>query len=982
MKLFRLIFAGLVFFSLTVSSQIEHADAYFHSLDYHQALPLYLKAFKKKKNANNVELLVKIGDCYRFMKDYSNSATYYRLAIAKGTTDPDVFLHDGMILKSTGNYEEAEEQYKKCLSLRPGDLLAINGLLSCNEVKRWRLKPKEYDILNLKNINTAKSEFSPVLWKDRLVFVAERENDLINFSTYEFNGQPFLNVFSIPLDSNRGKKVTEFSKKLNTNYHDGPVCFSKDGNTIYYTRVKYHADRKNKEFVNRAKVYYSEMKGSTPKKELMLDFDSDEYSIAHPSLSDDGNRLFFSSDKPGGYGGFDIYMSVKTEGAWGNPINLGPDVNTLGNEEFPFYRGDSVLFFSSDGLPGFGGMDIFSAKEFSGKWILRRNEGVGINDITDDFGIFFLTDKTGYFSSDRPGGRGSDDIYEFSFVDKSTEVSGYVLTSMDTSQPAIDHKVILMDSSGNVVANTRTDKRGFFKFENLESSKNYMVLMDENDPGFSDYPRYYYADKYGKIMRITKEGEKSKFVFTYLPLRPNSLSELEAEDDITLAGNVVFNNGKLNPLGSVKLVLKDENGHFLDETVTTESGSFVFRKLPAGTNYVIEMYEEDVDLPSGGKITITNKEGKELKSIDRNEKGVFQLKILAQEKNFIEEMSADDKDLVMDLSGVALNPNKEILKGTKVFLLDELGNKIAETTTDADGSFVFKNLPSTKNYLISLDVDDPSLSQYDKLYIADKKGNIIRELHRLSDFKYHVLTFEKFTMAEMFVEDTWLVAEKVNTGKKDDKNSKNSKENTSVVKNEQTKESVVVKTKETKKDSVVVVKQKETKKDSVVVVKQKETNKDSVVVVKKKEIKNTTPQVPSTDCNSRQYTEPELTSGDSLISFETIYFSYEKYDFDEQSQKVLATVYQLLKTNKNYRIEIDAHSDSRGSDKINLWYSKIRAKNVASYFSSKGIPASRIVFRGNGELKLKNLCCDDSNCGEELHALNRRAELRVISSRK
>ena len=277
-------------------------------------------------------------------------------------------------------------------------------------------------------------------------------------------------------------------------------------------------------------------------------------------------------------------------------------------------------------------------------------------------------------------------------------------------------------------------------------------------------------------------------------------------------------------------------------------------------------------------------------------------------------------------------------------------------------------------------------------------------------------------MAEMYVEDTWLVAENINVVNKKGSN-KNPKENNTntkdqikqnnvvvkekevnmdsvaIVKKKETKKDsvVVVKQKEVKKDSVVVVMKKETKKDSVVVVKQKEVKKDSVVVVKKKEAKKDSvvvakqkenkkdisgPSSSSVDCKSRQYTEPELALGDSLVSFEIIYFSYEKYELDEKSRQILATAFDLLKKNKAYRIEIDAHSDSRGSDKINLWYSKVRAKNVANYFNSRGISATRITYRGNGELKLKNLCCDDSGCSEELHSLNRRAELRIILTKK
>jgi outer membrane protein OmpA-like peptidoglycan-associated protein/tetratricopeptide (TPR) repeat protein len=1031
----------LLLFVTRSFSQLEHADSYFHYMDYHQALPLYLKAMKKKKNAENIPLLVKIGDCYRFMKDYSNSARYYRMAIQKGTNDPDVFLHDGMILKSTGDYEEAEVQFNKCLELRPNDILALNGIRSCKEVKRWRTKPKEYDIINLSNINTIKSEFSPVIWKDQLIFVAERENDLINFSTYEFNGQPFLNVFASSLTDERGGKVTEFSRKLNTNFHDGPVCFSKDGNTIYYTRVKYHADRKNKEFVNRAKIYFSEMKGNDPKKEKMFSFDSDLYSIAHPSISADGNRLFFSSDKPGGFGGFDIYVSTKGESDWSEPVNLGPDVNTVGNEEFPFFRDDSVLFFSSDGLPGFGGLDIFSATEVDGKWILRRNEGIGINDITDDFGIFFVNNKTGFFSSDRAAGMGADDIYKFTFADKSQEVSGYILTALDTSNPAPEHKVLLLDSSGVVVAESRTDKKGFFKFENLDASKNYMVMMDENDPGFSDYPRYYYADKYGNLMKITKGNTKGNFVFTELPLRPNSLAELQAEDDFTLAGNVMLNNGNTNPLSNVKLVLKDDKGHVIDEVTTTETGAFVFRKLPAGTNYLIEMAGEDIDLPAGGKITITNKDGKELKTIEVDAKGKYELKILAQEKKFLEEMSADDKDLVMDLSGVALNPDKEILKGVKVFLLDELGNKIEETTTGPDGSFVFKNLPSNKNYLISMDVDDPSLSQYDKIYIADKKGNILRELQRLSEFKYHVLEYEKFTMAEMYVEDTWLVADgktnvvsnngkngqqnnsnKQGTNGKNDgqQNIKNTEDSVVVVKNNAVKKDSVVSVKNNavKKDSVVGVKNNAVKKDSVVGLKNNAVKKDSVVglknnavkkdsvVVKNNPIKKdsvvvkyngsktitkkdsilfvyTSKYTSSTDfpideCLARRYKEPEISPSDSVVDLAIVYFPYEKFSITDSASKVLNRLMQVAKSFKRYKIIIDAHADSRGSDDINLRFSKYRASKVASYFISKGIPGSRMIWRGNGEFQISNDCCNNVNCVEELHAQNRRAEVRIV----
>ncbi len=708
-----------------VIAQRKLGDKYFSSMEYKKAIAAYQKDVNRKKYSNDPTLASRIADSYRIIKDYSNSAKYYKLAIEKGSKNADDFLHYGMILKTIGNYEDAEKQYKKCLELRPGDVLALNGLRSCENIKKWKNKPKEYEVTNIEKINTDKSEFSPVLWNNQLVFVADRVNDLIDFSHNNYNDQPYLNVYAAELKNGVPQKTGPLSKKLNSNYHDGPVSFSKDGATIYYTRVANRISRK-KEFVNRAKIFIADFANGSLKNETDFPFNNDDYSVAHPSVSDDGQILFFSSDKPGGYGGMDIYFCKRGSSGWEAPVNLGPDINTSGNEEFPFIRRDGILFFSSDGLPGFGGLDVFSAYSLSGKWILRRNEGAKLNDVTDDFGVFFTNEKEGYFSSDRPGGSGSDDIYSFTFTNKSEPLEGFILTALDTASGAQDQKLILLDESGAKVAETRSDKKGYFKFENLEAEKSYLVKMDENDPAFSDYPRYYYADKDGNIMRATRRDDKNgKFIFNALPLRENSMSDIESDDDITLAGNVLYGD-KNTPVANTTLVIKDEKGHIIDQTTTNDLGSFAFRKLPPGNNYLIEIADTDSPVPPDARVIITNKNGKEVKVMRADSKGKFQVKVLAQETNFISEMNADDKDLAMDLSGIALSPDRKVLSGSKVYLLDEKGNKIAETTTNKDGSFIFKNLPSSKNYMISLDSNDPSLAVLDKIFFADKNGMVFK----------------------------------------------------------------------------------------------------------------------------------------------------------------------------------------------------------------------------------------------------------------
>ena len=994
-KVFKIVIV-VIFISFQiflVNAQVSKGDEYFKKMDYHKAIQYYKNALKKKKHENDPVFLARIGDCYRFMKDYSNAATYYRLAINKGSVDPDVFLHDGMILKSTGDFDEAEVQFNRCLQFRPGDYMAQVGILSCHEIKKWKNKPQEYEIENIKNINTNLSEFSPIIWKDKLVFTAERQNDLIDFTEYEYNGHPYLDVYTIRTD---GKKVfgkpSGISRKINSTMHEGPVSFSKDGNLIFFTRVSYEAKKGKKDFTNRAKIYSAEISAKKIRNIKELSFDSDDYSIAHPSVSEDGKTLFFTSDKSGGYGGYDIYCSKLSEaGTWGEPINLGPDVNTIGNEEFPYLRNDGILFFSSDGLPGFGGMDIFSAREISGKWILRRNEGVGLNDITDDFGVYFINEKEGFFTSDRAGGMGADDIYHFLFNDKSEAIEGFILNTLDTANPASQQKVYLIDSLGNVYSETRTDKKGYFKFNNLEAGKNYLVKMDEDDPTFSEYPRYYYADKYGNILTITKKTLQGKFVFSALKFRENTMSEIDAVDDIILAGNMFFPDSNNRPMSNKKLVVKDEKDHIIDEANTNTAGSFAFRKLPAGHNYIIEIVQEDTMLlPPGTKILVANKDGKEIKTIVTSGKAKFQLKILEREKDFMSTMTAEDKDVVMDLSGIAMNPDKVAIPGTKVYLLDESGNKIAEIVTDKNGQFVFKNLPSNKKYILSLDTDDPNLSEYEKVFIADKNGKVVRELHRLKQFQYHILSYEKVVLAEMYVDDSWLNEPIVSLDKKNtktdtlvsNKGKTDNKTQNNVENKKDTSKNVVVLKKDTTSNKAV------TKKDTIK--KELEVKKKIIkdTTVKKIVVKNEIPKKEKPvnkvvkDCSERLYVKPVMSATDTVIITEKIYFLYSSWYIQPKYIPVLNEFLLKLQSDPDLILLVNSHSDSRGGDAENQQISDIRGKAVLNYLVKKGADKSRIKVTSFGEMQLIEPCCDGNPCNEEMHALNRRAELELVKSKK
>jgi outer membrane protein OmpA-like peptidoglycan-associated protein len=268
-------------------------------------------------------------------------------------------------------------------------------------------------IRNANNINTEGLEFSPVLYENGLVFVSRNKNGLIDENT----GQTFFELFYSELDPNGiPAKAQNFSNELNSQLHEGPVTFNKKGNKIYFTRSNLdkgirRADKKGRVGLK----IYEAFRGDFDWENIVeLPFNDDEYSCMHPSLSADETKLFFSSNMPGGYGGMDLYFVEKFNDKWSKPINLGPDINTSRNEVFPFIHESGSLFFASDGHDGLGGLDIFMINVLGRRWGKVINLGQPFNSDKDDLGLILdIRGTQGYLTSNREGGKGSDDIYIF-----------------------------------------------------------------------------------------------------------------------------------------------------------------------------------------------------------------------------------------------------------------------------------------------------------------------------------------------------------------------------------------------------------------------------------------------------------------------------------------------------------------------------------------------------------------------------------------
>lgn len=895
-----------MFFALLVldsNAQNSQADKLYQRGAYYEAIPLYKRESKAKNETKRLKAFVKLGDCYKAINNFPEAENAYRKAFeVSGELPSDAYLRYAQVLKVNNNYEEAIEQYKNYLKLNPGDENVKRALKFCQNIKDFMNKPQEYEVKNVGTVNSPKSEFSPYVVNDKLMFIAERAQfDFVGFEKNEYNGEPFLNLYVSPLAGTDVKKEKPFSKSVNSQFHDGPGCVSADGSTLYFTRVSY-INKNN--FVNQSKIYMANGSMKSWKKVKPIELNSDDYSIAHPSISNDNSTLFFTSNMPGGFGGKDIWMCKREGEVWGTPVNLGPDINTTGDEMFPSIRKDGTLFFSSDGLPGIGGLDIYSAKEIQGKWIIERNEGLGLNSSADDFGITFLNDSMGYFSSNRAGGKGGDDIYSYVYRSRShVDVSGTVLLTENIMDKARGKKVLLMDEKGNVLDSMYTDGNGFFSFRNLDADKKYMTSIEETDPSLVGKARFYLATD-TTIQRVTAKYQGNRFVFKNLPVDPNALPELYTKDDLVFAGSLTH-SGK-QPLKNVKLKLVNEFGDVMEETTTNENGSFAFRNIPSDQNYVVSIEEGDIQLPEGTKVSLNNRVGKEIRSFYKT-KEKFVFRILASEKAVLNDMDAEDMNLYMGLYGYMYDQDKKPLSSIKIKVHQEDGSDEQEWVTSEAGKFSFRNLAADKNYIFEADENDPNLKGVNKIYIADAKGRVYKivELGKNGKFEFKILEADKFSLGEFVVNDPWL------------------------------------KVPELKKENV-----KPAKELKPVAVEEEGESELSITIV------------------------------------ENIYYPYGVWEIDENGKAVLDKAVDALKDYPKLIMEISSHTDSQSSAEFNLGLSNKRAQTAVDYIVSRGIDRKRLKAKGYGETRLLNRCGDGVECSDEEHRVNRRTEFKITKPTK
>ena len=411
----------------SVSHQTRLAATSFDNGEYFKSIAAYRKVYPKTKGRENkTAIQLKIAEALYKIGQYRQAESYFKSAIFKDPSDISTILRYAEVLRANGKYDEAIKNYQKFLTHQPKDERALNGITSCKTSKELAKNLTAYKIENLKEINSRWSDYAcvyPGLIETEIVFTSTREDATgrkKSSVTGEYNADIYRSVF------NAEKKKWDLPKRIdealmiNTVDEEGAPCFDKSGNTLYFTR-----SQTEKGVDAKVGIFESTLVSGSWGRAVKLSIGNDSLLAAHPSISKEGDKIYFVSNRPGGYGGNDIWMSEKTgENKWGEPRNLGPQINTAGNEMFPFIRDNGELYFSSDSHVGLGGLDIFKATQLEKNQWKVENMGAPINSTGDDFAIsFYPGEEKGFFSSYREGSRG-DDIYSFELPPKTYGIEG------------------------------------------------------------------------------------------------------------------------------------------------------------------------------------------------------------------------------------------------------------------------------------------------------------------------------------------------------------------------------------------------------------------------------------------------------------------------------------------------------------------------------------------------------------------------------
>lgn len=550
MKKYISIFLLFVSVSTFAQKSYDKADKLFDQMRYVEAAKMYEKGIDR--GDHSMEVLQKAGNSYYYNTNMEQANKWYDLLISKykNEVNPEYLFRFAHTLRGTGNYKSANKWMKAFAEASEKADKRIQDYAQKEQTLADVMAiPPAFELSSI-DINTIYSDFGPTYYGNKLVYSSAIDTSFYKKRRYHWNKQPFLNFYEGQINATETnvKRERLFSKSLKTQYHEATLAFTKDLKRVYFTRNNYNKNlKRDEEGVNHLKLYTAEIDDNVSSdwsNIQELPFNSDAYSVGHPTLSEDGKKLYFASDMPGSIGGTDLFVvNILDNNTYSEPKNLGPKINTSGREMFP-YISKNTLYFSSDGHLGIGGLDVFESKMSDTFFEEPKNLGLPLNSNLDDFGfIVNEINEQGFICSNRAGGKGDDDIYAFTRMtpeippkDVKTNIckqalKGYV-SNTRTGGRISDVTVALYNKQGLKLTQTQSKINGDYQFIfDLTCNERYEVRVEKT--GYNPNNKTFVTSS------ISAE--------TIVPLELETIDQLIVEDNGQLkikVGIIFFNTDK------------------------------------------------------------------------------------------------------------------------------------------------------------------------------------------------------------------------------------------------------------------------------------------------------------------------------------------------------------------------------------------------------------------------------------------------------
>ena len=512
MKNSILLYITISVFSFNIYSQkarVTAADKKYDNYAYIDAIKTYERI--AEKGYKSVDMFKKLGNAYYFNGELDKAAKWYGelFAMAADTDlEAEYYYRYAQSLRSISQNDKADEMLQKFIQKSGNDSRGTLFKENPNYLEEIKANSGRYQVEDA-GINSKYSDYGTAIYSNKIIFASARDTGSLGQRKHKWTNQAFTNLYAADLEYNMTPGTPKkFDKNINSKFHEASPVFTADGKTMYFTRNNYLDGKKGKDgnHITLIKIYKASLVNDKWSNVTELPFDSDNYSTAHPALSPDGKTLYFASDMPGTLGQSDLFkVTINEDGSFGTPHNLGNTINTEGKETFPFINEENEIYFASDGHPGLGGLDVFMSKiNADGTFSEVQNVGSDVNSPKDDFAYLIDTkSRRGFFSSNRDGGQGYDDIYKFLETKKlicEQQLYGEI-TDLVTKELLPNAKVSLYDSQFTLVNTTFSDDKGNYTFK-VECGKTYNVRTEKPE----------YTTKEQKVTIANTNGK------TYLPI--------------------------------------------------------------------------------------------------------------------------------------------------------------------------------------------------------------------------------------------------------------------------------------------------------------------------------------------------------------------------------------------------------------------------------------------------------------------------------